>query len=82
MRGMMFRESMAQNRGMLFIHPEEENFPLLDVPGQKSRWILSGWISDRRIVEMSREHAAVHVQDGPRLPQLWRECQSSGTCWK
>ena len=27
MRGMMFRDSLAQDRGMLFVHPDEGNYP-------------------------------------------------------
>jgi uncharacterized membrane protein (UPF0127 family) len=51
-KGMMFRESMPVNRGMLFIHPEENIFHYWMYQTKIPLDII--WMDhDRRIVEMS-----------------------------
>jgi hypothetical protein len=52
LKGMMFRESLPQNRGMLFIHPEEAIFHYWMFRTKIPLDII--WMDhDRRIVEMS-----------------------------
>ena len=51
-KGLMYRESMPQNRGMLFIHPEEDIFHYWMYQTKIPLDII--WMDhDRRIVEMS-----------------------------
>ena len=51
-KGMMFRESMPANRGMLFVHPEENIFHYWMYQTKIPLDII--WMDhDRRIVEMS-----------------------------
>jgi len=52
MRGLMFRESLAPNRGMLFIHPSESTFHYWMYQTKIPLDMI--WMDhDRRIVEMS-----------------------------
>ena len=52
MRGLMFRESLAPSRGMLFIHPKEDNFHYWMYQTKIPLDLI--WMDhDRRIVEMS-----------------------------
>jgi len=52
MRGLMFRESLAPNRGMLFIHPTESTFHYWMYQTKIPLDLI--WMDhDRRIVEMS-----------------------------
>lgn len=52
MRGLMFRESLAPERGMLFIHPAEDTFRYWMYQTKIPLDII--WMDrDRRIVEMS-----------------------------
>jgi uncharacterized membrane protein (UPF0127 family) len=52
MRGLMFRESLAPGRGMLFIHPKEDNFHYWMYQTKIPLDMI--WMDqDRRIVEMS-----------------------------
>ena len=52
MRGLMFRESLAPNRGMLFIHPSESTFHYWMYQTKIPLDLI--WMDhDRRIVEMS-----------------------------
>ena len=52
MRGLMFRESLAPNRGMLFIHPAENTFRYWMYQTKIPLDLI--WMDhDRRIVEMS-----------------------------
>ena len=52
MRGMMFRDSLAQDRGMLFIHPKEENVPYWMYQVRIPLDII--WMNrDRKIVEIA-----------------------------
>jgi uncharacterized membrane protein (UPF0127 family) len=52
MRGLMFRESLAPNRGMLFIHPAESPFHYWMYQTKIPLDMI--WLDhDRRIVEMS-----------------------------
>jgi len=52
MRGMMFRDSLAKDRGMLFIHPQEANVPYWMYQVRIPLDII--WMDrDRRIVEIS-----------------------------
>jgi hypothetical protein len=52
MRGLMFRESLAPNRGMLFIHPAENTFHYWMYQTKIPLDMI--WMDhDRRIVEMS-----------------------------
>ncbi len=52
MRGMMFRDSLAKDRGMLFIHPAEQNVPYWMYQVRIPLDII--WMDhDRRIVEIS-----------------------------
>ena len=71
MRGMMFRDSLAQDRGMLFVHPHEGNYPYWMYQVRIPLDII--WMdhaaADRRDLG---EHAALSVQVGAGMPQLWR----------
>jgi uncharacterized membrane protein (UPF0127 family) len=52
MRGLMFRESLAPGRGMLFIHPKEDTFRYWMYQTKIPLDMI--WMdNDRRIVEMS-----------------------------
>jgi len=52
MRGLMFRESLAPNRGMLFIHPKEDMFHYWMYQTKIPLDMI--WMdNDRRVVEMS-----------------------------
>jgi uncharacterized membrane protein (UPF0127 family) len=52
MRGLMFRESLPSGRGMLFIHPKENNFHYWMYQTKIPLDLI--WMDhDRRIVEMS-----------------------------
>jgi uncharacterized protein len=52
MRGLMFRESLPSSRGMLFIHPKENNFHYWMYQTKIPLDLI--WMDhDRRIVEMS-----------------------------
>jgi len=52
MRGLMFRESLAPNRGMLFIHPKEDIFHYWMYQTKIPLDMI--WMdNDRRVVEMS-----------------------------
>ena len=52
MRGLMFRESLAPNRGMLFIHPAEDTYRYWMYQTKIPLDLI--WMDrDRRIVEMS-----------------------------
>jgi uncharacterized membrane protein (UPF0127 family) len=52
MRGMMFRDSLAKDRGMLFVHPKEENVPYWMYQVRIPLDII--WMDhDRKIVEIS-----------------------------
>ena len=54
MKGMMFRDSLAQDRGMLFIHPKEDKYGYWMYQTRIPLDII--WMDhDRRIVEMSLE---------------------------
>jgi len=54
MRGLMFRESLPANRGMLFIHPKEDNFHYWMYQTKIPLDMI--WMdTDRRIVEMSQD---------------------------
>ena len=52
MRGMMFRDSLAKDRGMLFVHPAEGKYPYWMYQCRIPLDII--WMNqDRRIVEIS-----------------------------
>jgi uncharacterized protein len=52
MRGMMFRDSLAKDRGMLFVHPAEANYPYWMYQVRIPLDII--WMNhERRIVEIS-----------------------------
>jgi uncharacterized membrane protein (UPF0127 family) len=52
MRGLMFRESLPASRGMLFIHPKEDNFHYWMYQTKIPLDLI--WMDhDRRVVEMS-----------------------------
>ena len=52
MRGMMFRDSLAKDRGMLFLHPEDGNYAYWMYQCRIPLDII--WMNhDRRIVEIS-----------------------------
>jgi uncharacterized protein len=70
MRGMMFRDSLAKDRGMLFIHPKEENVPYWMYQVRIPLDII--WMDhDRRIVEISANTPACTSKSS-------RECPSYG----
>jgi len=70
MRGMMFRDSLAKDRGMLFVHTAEGNYPYWMYQCRIPLDII--WMSqDRRIVEIS--------PNTPPCPsKLAHECPSFG----
>lgn len=70
MRGMMFRDSLAKDRGMLFIHSSEDNVPYWMYQVRIPLDII--WMNhDRRIVEISANTPACPSKSA-------RECPSFG----
>ena len=70
MRGMMFRDSLAKDRGMLFVHPSEANYPYWMYQCRIPLDII--WMShDRRIVEIS-------ANTPPCPSKSARECPTFG----
>ena len=70
MRGMMFRDSLAKDRGMLFIHPQEENVPYWMYQVRIPLDII--WMDhQRRIVEISANTPACTSKSS-------RDCPSYG----
>jgi uncharacterized membrane protein (UPF0127 family) len=70
MRGMMFRDSLAKDRGMLFIHPKEQNAPYWMYQVRIPLDII--WMDhQRRIVEISANTPACPSTSA-------RECPSFG----
>jgi len=70
MRGMMFRDSLAKDRGMLFVHPKEENVPYWMYQVRIPLDII--WMDhQRRIVEISANTPACTSKSA-------RECPSYG----
>jgi uncharacterized membrane protein (UPF0127 family) len=70
MRGMMFRDSLAKDRGMLFVHPSDGNYAYWMYQCRIPLDII--WMNhDRRIVEIST--------DTPPCPsKAAHECPSFG----
>ena len=67
LRGMMFRESLAKDRGMLFIHPEEQNFPYWMYQVRIPLDII--WMDhQRRIVEISANTPACASKSAKECP--------------
>jgi len=74
MRGLMFRESMAASRGMLFIHPKEDTFHYWMYQTKIPLDMI--WVdSNRRIVEMS-------LDTPPCTSLSAKECPSYGGNFK
>jgi hypothetical protein len=74
MRGLMFRESLAPGRGMLFIHPKEDTFHYWMYQTKIPLDMI--WMDhDRRIVEMS-------LDTPPCRSTSARECPSYGGNYK
>jgi len=70
MRGMMFRDSLAKDRGMLFIHPKEENVPYWMYQVRIPLDII--WMDhQRRIVEIAANTPACTSKSS-------RDCPSYG----
>jgi|SRR5579872_669286 len=70
MRGMMFRDSLAKDRGMLFIHPKEDNVPYWMYQVRIPLDII--WMDhQRRIVEISANTPACTSKSS-------RDCPSYG----
>ena len=70
MRGMMFRDSLAKDHGMLFVHPAEEKVPYWMYQVRIPLDII--WMDhDRRIVEISANTPACTSKSS-------RECPSYG----
>jgi len=70
MRGMMFRDSLAKDRGMLFINPKEENVPYWMYQVRIPLDII--WMDhQRRIVEISANTPACTSKSS-------RDCPSYG----
>lgn len=70
MRGMMFRDSLAQDRGMLFVHPQEGNVPYWMYQVRIPLDII--WMDhQRRIVEISANTPACTSKSS-------RDCPSYG----
>jgi uncharacterized membrane protein (UPF0127 family) len=70
MRGMMFRDSLAPDRGMLFVHRADGNYPYWMYQCRISLDII--WMNrDRRIVEIS-------AQTPPCPSTSARECPTFG----
>lgn len=73
-KGMMFRESMPANRGMLFVHPEENIFHYWMYQTKIPLDII--WMDhDRRIVEMS-------LDTPPCKATAAKECTNYGGNYK
>ena len=73
MRGLMFRESLAPNRGMLFIHPKEDTFHYWMYQTKIPLDMI--WMDhDRRIVEMSL--------DTPPCSTSAKDCPNYGGNYK
>ena len=67
MRGMMFRDSLAKDRGMLFIHPDERNVPYWMYQVRIPLDII--WMDhDRRIVEISANTPACTSKSAKECP--------------
>ena len=67
MRGMMFRDSLAKDRGMLFIHPEEQNVPYWMYQVRIPLDII--WMDhQRRIVEISANTPACASKSAKECP--------------
>ena len=74
LKGLMFRESLAANRGMLFIHPEENTFHYWMYQTKIPLDII--WMDhDRRIVEMS-------LDTPPCKSSSAKECPNYGGNYK
>jgi len=74
LKGLMFRESMPQDRGMLFIHPEEDIFHYWMYQTKIPLDII--WMDhDRRIVEMS-------LDTPPCLAKSPKDCTNYGGHFK
>ena len=74
MRGLMFRESLAPRRGMLFIHPKEDNFHYWMYQTKIPLDLI--WMDhDRRIIEMS-------LDTPPCLSSSAKECPNYGGTYK
>lgn len=70
MRGMMFRDSLAKDRGMLFVHSADGNYPYWMYQCRIPLDII--WMNhDRRIVEISANTPACPSKSA-------RECPSFG----
>jgi len=70
MRGMMFRDSLAPDRGMLFVHPQEGNVPYWMYQVRIPLDII--WMDhDRKIVEISANTPACTSKSS-------RDCPSYG----
>jgi uncharacterized protein len=69
-RGMMFRDSLAKDRGMLFVHPADGNYPYWMYQCRIPLDII--WMShERRIVEIS-------ANTPPCASKSARECPTFG----
>ena len=67
MRGLMFRESLAPGRGMLFIHPKEDTFHYWMYQTKIPLDMI--WMDhDRRIVEMSLDTPPCHSSSAKECP--------------
>ncbi|HEV8413204.1 MAG TPA: DUF192 domain-containing protein [Bryobacteraceae bacterium] len=67
MRGMMFRDSLAKDRGMLFVHPSEMNVPYWMYQVRIPLDII--WMDhQRRIVEISANTAACTAKSSHDCP--------------
>jgi uncharacterized protein len=74
MRGLMFRESLAPGRGMLFIHPSESTFHYWMYQTKIALDMI--WMDhDRRIVEMS-------LDTPPCVSTSAKECPNYGGNFK
>ena len=66
-RGMMFRDALAKDRGMLFIHPKEENVPYWMYQVRIPLDII--WMDhQRRIVEVSANTPACTAKSSRDCP--------------
>ena len=69
MRGMMFRESLAKDRGMLFVHPADDNHPYWMYQVRIPLDII--WMDhDRRIVEISANTPACPSKSARECPNF------------
>ncbi|MEQ1884663.1 MAG: DUF192 domain-containing protein [Bryobacteraceae bacterium] len=69
MKGMMFRDSLAQDRGMLFVHPTEDNY---------AYWMFQTRIP-LDIVWMDRDHRIVEISaDTPPCTTEAAQCPKYG----